>query len=225
MLVSIISNKSGAYDITYLVDGSAVSEDEMIIRTSTDLTGLSGPTLVGIYNSLNPTNPVKRFEAPRHGVRRVFDLLIQEWDRANAGGTLVKASAATVPSGTPHEESEMTAKKNGKAKAPRVAKERAPKAPKKEKVAKAPKAAKPPKEPKAPKVKAERKPRENTKGQELIRLMSRANGASMPAMIEALGWQAHTVRAAICRLRATGAKIEISKNGVKDTVYTMATQG
>jgi hypothetical protein len=64
-----------------------------------------------------------------------------------------------------------------------------------------PKAAKPAKEPRKTAAKAEKKPatkprepRANTKRQEVIRLISRAAGATQVELMEKMGWQPHTVR-------------------------------
>jgi len=47
-----------------------------------------------------------------------------------------------------------------------------------------------------------------SKREQLIDLISRARGARLEVLIEKLGWQAHTVRAAISRLRKQGFDIE-----------------
>lgn len=47
-----------------------------------------------------------------------------------------------------------------------------------------------------------------TKPETLLSLLKRRNGASTEAACKALGWQAHTLRAAISRLRKAGHEIE-----------------
>jgi hypothetical protein len=52
-----------------------------------------------------------------------------------------------------------------------------------------------------------------TKKAEVIALMKRAKGASLPEIIEATGWQKHTVRGFVSALGSKGGeKIESSKN-------------
>jgi hypothetical protein len=50
-------------------------------------------------------------------------------------------------------------------------------------------------------------PRENTKSQRLLEMLKTGTGASLDDMIEATGWQAHTVRAAMTGLRKRGHAI------------------
>ncbi len=55
-----------------------------------------------------------------------------------------------------------------------------------------------------------------TKKDQLIRLLSRRSGANVVAISEALGWQAHTTRAALTGLRKAGfalAKEQSAKGG------------
>ena len=48
-----------------------------------------------------------------------------------------------------------------------------------------------------------------TKTAKLEALLSRARGATLLQLQEELGWQPHTVRAAVSRLRKAGHKIEL----------------
>jgi DNA-binding IclR family transcriptional regulator len=50
-------------------------------------------------------------------------------------------------------------------------------------------------------------PRAGTKSQRLLDLLQTGTGASLEEMIEATGWQAHTVRAAMTGLRKRGHTI------------------
>jgi hypothetical protein len=50
-------------------------------------------------------------------------------------------------------------------------------------------------------------PRQATKSQRLLNLLATGTGASLEDMIEATGWQAHTVRAAMTGLRKRGHAI------------------
>ncbi|MEM7239762.1 MAG: DUF3489 domain-containing protein [Pseudomonadota bacterium] len=58
----------------------------------------------------------------------------------------------------------------------------------------------------APKKPAQKTPK--TKGETLIAMLSSARGASIAALSKRLGWQPHTIRAAISRLRKAGHAID-----------------
>jgi len=62
--------------------------------------------------------------------------------------------------------------------------------------------------------------RPRSKKEQLVTLLSKPNGARISSLCKRLGWQKHTVRAAISGLRASGIAIETSassKDGM--TVY------
>ncbi len=50
-----------------------------------------------------------------------------------------------------------------------------------------------------------------TKNAKLEALLSRARGATLAQLQKELGWQPHTVRAAVSRLRKAGHKIELEE--------------
>ena len=52
-----------------------------------------------------------------------------------------------------------------------------------------------------------------TKTARLEALLRRPRGATMPQLERNLGWQPHTVRAAISRLRKGGAKVVLEQSG------------
>jgi outer membrane biosynthesis protein TonB len=80
------------------------------------------------------------------------------------------------------------------------------------------KKAQPAKKP-APKPAAER----SNKKADVIAMMKRAKGASLPEIMEATGWQKHTVRGFVSILGKKGAeKIESSKSAAGERVYKMA---
>jgi hypothetical protein len=63
--------------------------------------------------------------------------------------------------------------------------------------------------PDAPKA---RKPRENTKQAQVIAMLSRPEGVTLEQLVEATGWQKHTVRGALSLLgKKQGIPIESSK--------------
>ncbi len=65
--------------------------------------------------------------------------------------------------------------------------------------------------------------RDGGKRDELIRLVSRKNGASGQEIQDALGWQPHSVRGAISTINSKGvAKIESEKHETRGRVYRIA---
>lgn len=57
-----------------------------------------------------------------------------------------------------------------------------------------------------------------TRETQLRKLLDRKSGASIPQIQKTFGWQSHTARAAISRLRKTGVEIE-RQDGSKGSVY------
>ncbi len=55
---------------------------------------------------------------------------------------------------------------------------------------------------------APRAPRAHSKAERLLDMLRAGTGASLDEMMEATGWQAHTVRAAMTGLRKRGHAIE-----------------
>jgi len=83
------------------------------------------------------------------------------------------------------------------------------------------KAAASPKGPKKPTAKGE--PREGSKKAEIIALMQRAKGVSLPEIQKLTGWQKHTVRGFISILGSKGGlKIDSEKNTAGERVYRIA---
>ncbi|UZK65437.1 DUF3489 domain-containing protein [Sphingomonas sp. M1-B02] len=64
-------------------------------------------------------------------------------------------------------------------------------------------------------------PAKATKSALVLSLLARADGATLPELIEATGWLPHTTRAALTGLRKKGHSIERSKRGA-DTCYRIA---
>ena len=63
------------------------------------------------------------------------------------------------------------------------------------------------------------------KQDQLIGLLSKPNGARISVVIEKLGWQAHTVRAAVSGLRKRGFEIATSKSAkTGEIVYAIKEQ-
>lgn len=61
-----------------------------------------------------------------------------------------------------------------------------------------------------------------TKAARLQEMLAAPGGATLAGLGAALGWQAHTVRAALTRLRQAGHAVERSKSEAGDTVYRIA---
>lgn len=70
------------------------------------------------------------------------------------------------------------------------------------------------------------RPKAGTKKDRLVSLLSTKVGADVAALSTALGWQAHTTRAALTRLRQAGFPLEAAKPaGGGATVYRITTEG
>ncbi|WP_370321949.1 DUF3489 domain-containing protein [Oricola sp.] len=61
-----------------------------------------------------------------------------------------------------------------------------------------------------------------SKKDQLVALLSKPNGARISVIVERLGWQAHTVRAALSGLRKQGVEVATSKSPkTGETVYAI----
>ena len=61
-----------------------------------------------------------------------------------------------------------------------------------------------------------------SKRAQLVALLSKPNGARISVIVERLGWQAHTVRAALSGLRKQGIAIKAAKSQkTGETVYSI----
>lgn len=66
------------------------------------------------------------------------------------------------------------------------------------------------------------KPKKKSKKDQLVALLSKPNGARISVIVQRLGWQAHTVRAALSGLRKKGYEIASSKSSkTGETVYAI----
>ncbi len=76
------------------------------------------------------------------------------------------------------------------------------------------------------KVQAPRAKREGTKQAVLIELLTRAEGATLPQMTEATGWQVHTVRGAMAGAlkKKLGLEITSEKQTGADRIYRITNQ-
>lgn len=62
----------------------------------------------------------------------------------------------------------------------------------------------------------------STKLDTILKYLGHKNGATLPALEKATGWQPHSVRAALTGLRKKGHAIKRAKDGKGVTVYRVA---
>ncbi len=60
-----------------------------------------------------------------------------------------------------------------------------------------------------------------SKTQIITKLLGRKNGASMADLQSATGWQVHSIRAAISRLRKKGVTVSLSRSAKESDVYAI----
>jgi hypothetical protein len=60
-----------------------------------------------------------------------------------------------------------------------------------------------------------------TKKSRLIKLLSRKRGCGIDVLVKELSWQAHTIRAAISRLKSEGYEITRTTSPVGKTIYQL----
>lgn len=64
-----------------------------------------------------------------------------------------------------------------------------------------------------------------TRKSTLLKLISRPRGATIDALVKAVGWQPHSIRAALTGLRKDGHEIARSNDGKGITVYRLVGEG
>jgi hypothetical protein len=64
-------------------------------------------------------------------------------------------------------------------------------------------------------------PRAERKGAKVLEMIARVKGATLAEIMEATGWQAHTVRGFISISGKKGARIESSKNDAGERMYQL----
>lgn len=62
----------------------------------------------------------------------------------------------------------------------------------------------------------------STKLGTILKRLAHKNGASIPALEKATGWQSHSIRAALTGLRKKGHTIKRAKDGKGMTIYRIA---
>jgi hypothetical protein len=63
--------------------------------------------------------------------------------------------------------------------------------------------------------------RAETKGAKILRLIGRAEGATLTELMTETGWQAHSMRGFLSASKKRGLKLESTKNDVGDRNYTI----
>lgn len=194
-VVKVTDKEQGeAYTATLSADGDGV---DIYVNFVEDLRQISRATLNILYNAL-AEEPVKKFDNQMVASTRLFALLghvAKEWDPSTAPAPPAPAPAtdqaeSSAPDSETTEEGSNLAEPASAGSADQqeadMAKKSKTKAKKSTKAPKAPKAAKVAKTPKA----KDGLPRAGSKKAELLRLLQRANGATMAEMLEATGWKA-----------------------------------
>ena len=153
-----------------------------------------GERLVTIWNSLAGVTPVKKFRDSKTAVSRI-------WARIQRLGESAEPKAE--PPSKPKAERKAKGGAKGAKGAPAKAKSGRKAAPAKKapKTAKAAKAAKP-----------EAGTREGTKTAQLLVMLQRKSGATLSEIMDATGWQAHTVRGFMSgTMKGAGYEVESFK--------------
>jgi hypothetical protein len=166
-----------------------------------DLIGSDNQRLLAIWNSLPGVKPVTKFENRKKATERIWRAI------QNLGGPAPIEPAAQQDTATPAEPEVLA---SAGAPAPDVAPVNAGSTKKATRAKKAPKGERKAKVPGEP----------SNKKADVIAMMERAKGATLPEIMAAMGWQAHTVRGFVSILGSKeGQKIESSKNGDGERLY------
>jgi hypothetical protein len=162
--------------------------------------GWKGERLVEIWNSLAGVVAVENFKSTKTAVSRI-------WARIQSLGEAAKPKAAT-------------AKPKAGKKAKRGA-QAAKGAPAKAKATKKATAAKnAPKAKKSAKAKEAGGPREGSKTAQVVAMLQRKNGATLPEIMAKMGWQRHTVRGFMAgAMKKAGYTVESFKSEKGDRTY------
>ena len=161
--------------------------------------GWPAERLLAILNSLPGEKPAKKLKDPKTAIARI-------WARIQGLGDAVKPEPeAAKPEVAP---AKPKAKKNAKGGA-----QSAKGTPAKGKTSKKTTAAKAaPKGKKATKAKESDGPRDGSKTAQVVAMLQRKSGASITEIMEAMGWQRHTVRGFMAgAMKKAGYKVESFK--------------
>jgi len=156
------------------------------------LAGWPAERLVALWNSLPGVEPVERFKSAKAAANRV-------WARIQGLGEAAKP-----------EEKPTKSKASKKAKGGAQAAKGAPAKGKASKKATPAKSA--PKAKKSAKAKESAGPREGSKTAQVVAMLQRKNGATLPEIMKTTGWQKHTVRGFMAgAMKKAGYEVESFK--------------
>jgi hypothetical protein len=190
-------NNITSFDTRAEATAAAVNDGGLTFETMGELTGLADSwtagRLVEIYNSFTGVTPVKKFKDRETGLKRIWAFL------------------------NPEQPAEASTKTPARPKAAKVAKPKAKATTKATPAKKAPKAAKPAKEAKPATAK------KGTKSEMVLALIRRPKGATLPEIMEAAGWQAHSVRGFIAGYvgKKLGLAVESTKSDKGQRTYRL----
>jgi biotin operon repressor len=191
------------YNITYYAETPSTlefPEGTAIITTKADLDALGAKMtreqLQDWYNTIPGEAAVKRLRNRPTAIERIWKAM------QKLAGVQVDPTAEGPNVEAEPEVPNTKPKKVAKAKAVKAAKVKKPK--------------------KAATAKTEKAPRDGSKKQKLIAMISRKSGATGEELQEAFGWLPHTVRGALSTLRSKGVGITTEKNQKGETVYHAA---
>ena len=183
--------------------------------------GWPAERLVAIWNSLPGVKPMKQIKSGNGAISRI-------WERIQGLGEAAEP-AAEPAKGNPERKAKGGARAakgastKGKATKQATAAKNAPKAKTAAKPSKkatpAKKAAKSPKKPAAAKV-----TREGSKTETILALMQQTGGVTLNALMEATGWQAHSVRGFISAVvtKKMGLTVDSTKPEGGERTYSIA---
>jgi len=162
--------------------------------------GWPAERLVAIWNSLAGVVAVESFKSPKAAASRI-------WTRIQGLGEAAKPKAEP-------EKPKAHKKAKGGPQAAKVA-------PAKSKSTKKTTSAKhPPKAKKATKADEAAAPREGSKTAQVVAMLQRKNGATLPEIMYQMGWQKHTVRGFIAgAMKKAGYTVESFKSDKGDRTY------
>ncbi len=123
--------------------------------------------LVAIWNSLPGVKPVKKFKDAKAAAGRIWEQIQRLGETAKPKAERKAKGGAQVPKGAPTK-AKSTQKATAAKKAPTAKK--------------------------AAKVQESAAPREGTKTSQVVAMLQRKNGATLPEIMNQMGWQRHTVR-------------------------------
>lgn len=140
-------------------------------------------------------DPTKPWNQTDPGLKKILDQVADENEKARIKAE-AKAEIAASPT-VPVSEGRGTKTKKGKAKEPKPAKAKG----------------QPAAEPKA-----------GSKGEVVATLLSRPEGATVAQIVAETGWEPHTTRGYISRMKSSGQTIETTKTKGEPTVYRLVTK-